>query len=82
MAEMVTESRVQRKPILAPFDNFLYEVLKKLAFGTTGKHTIGFFDVNVGENPLPNSANRCLRNGRETKLRLSLQVGKAQRNKL
>ena len=36
-AEMVVNGSAQGKPIIAPFDIFLNEVLKKLAFGTLGK---------------------------------------------
>ena len=79
MAVMVVEGSAQRKPIIAPFDSFLNEVLKKLAFGTLGKHTARFLNVNVGKNPLPNSAKKCLRNGRETKSRVRLQAKKTRR---
>ena len=34
MAEMVVEGSTQRKPTIAPFDSFLNEVLKKLAFSS------------------------------------------------
>ena len=80
MAEMVVESGTQRKPIIAPFDSFLNEVLKKLAFGTLRKHTTRFININVGENPLPNSANRRLRNGRKTKSRVHLRAKKTRRH--
>ena len=76
MAEMVVEGSTQGKPIIAPFDSFLNEVLKKLAFGTLEKHTTRFLNVNVGEHPLPNSAKGRLRNGRETKSRVCLQAKK------
>ena len=78
-AEMVVEGSTQRKPIIAPFDSFLNEVLKKLAFGTLGKHTTRFLNINVGKNPLLDSTNRCLRNGRETKSRVRLQAEKPRR---
>ena len=80
MAEMVVEGAVQRKPIIAPFDSFLNEVLKKLAFGTLEKHTTRFLNINVWENPLPNSANGCLRNGKKTKLRVRLRAKKTRRH--
>ena len=79
MAEMVVEGSAQEKPIIALFDSFLNEVLKKLAFGTLGKHTTRFLNVNIGENPLPNSAKGCLRNGRETKSRVRLRAKKTRR---
>ena len=80
MAEMVVESGKQRKPIIAPFDSFLNEVLKKLAFGTLKKYTTRFLNINVGENPLPNLANGRLRNGRKTKLRVRLRAKKTRRH--
>ena len=79
MAEMVVEGGMQRKPIIASFDSFLNEVLKKLAFGTLEKHTTRFFNVNVAKNPLSNSANGCLRNGRKTKSRVRLWAKKTRR---
>ena len=78
MAEMVVEGSAQGKPIIASFDSFLNEVLKKLAFGTLGKHTTRFLNVNVGKHPLPNSAKGHLRNGRETKSRVRLQARKTR----
>ena len=80
MAEMVVESGTQRKPIIAPFDNFLNEVLKKLAFSTLRKHTTRFLNINFGENPLPNLANGRLRNGRKTKSRVRLRAKKTRRH--
>ena len=80
MVEMVVEGGVQRKPIIALFDSFLNEVLKKLAFGTLEKHTTRFLNINVGKNLLPNSANRCLRNGKKTKSRVHLWAKKTRRH--
>ena len=80
MAEMVVEGGMERKPIIATFDSFLNEVLKKLAFGTLRKHTTRFLNINVGKNPLHSLANGCLRNGRKTKSRVCLRAKKTRRH--
>ena len=79
MAEMVVEGSAQGKPIIAPFDSFLNEVLKKFTSGTLRKYTTRFLNINIGEHPLPNSAKGRLRNGRETKSRVGLQAKKTRR---